>query len=134
MKRDTCRTFKKRKRDYMIAKVNKLEENIKNKNIREMYKRVSEFKKGYQPHACVIKKHDGTNNRIMRWDQFYSNLLNVNQRISFEGSEIYTAEPNIPDPSLLEVELTTERKKKCSWRSYPIQTNSSRRRQILEKK
>ena len=40
----------------MKAKVNKLEENSKNKNIREMYKRINEFKKGYQP----LKKYDGT--------------------------------------------------------------------------
>ena len=45
----------------MKAKVNKLEENSKNKNIREMYKVINEFKKGYQPRAYVIKKHNGTN-------------------------------------------------------------------------
>ena len=44
----------------MKAKFNKLEENSKNKNIREMYKGINEFKKGYQPRAYVIKKHDGT--------------------------------------------------------------------------
>ena len=44
----------------MKAKVNKLEENSKHKNIREMYKGIIEFKKGYQPRAYVLKKHDGT--------------------------------------------------------------------------
>ena len=44
----------------MKAKVNKLEENSKNKNIREMNKRINEFKKRYQPRACAIKKDDGT--------------------------------------------------------------------------
>ena len=44
----------------MKAKVKKLEENSKNKNIREMYKGIHEFKKGYQPRAFVIKKNDGT--------------------------------------------------------------------------
>ena len=43
----TCRMFRKKKRDYMKAKVNKLEENSKNKNIWEMYKGINEFKKGY---------------------------------------------------------------------------------------
>jgi hypothetical protein len=38
VRRDTCKTFRKNKGDYMKAKVNKLEENSKNKNIREMYK------------------------------------------------------------------------------------------------
>ena len=44
----------------MNEKVNKLEENSKNKNIWEMYKGINEFKKGYQPRAYVIKKDDGT--------------------------------------------------------------------------
>ena len=43
----------------MKAKVNKLEEDSRNKNIREIYKGINEFKKGYQPRAYVIKKHDG---------------------------------------------------------------------------
>jgi hypothetical protein len=36
---------------------------------------------------------------------FFSNLLNVNQSTSHEGSEVYTAESDIPKPSLIEVEL-----------------------------
>ena len=40
----------------MKVKVNKLDENIKNKNIRERYKGNTEFKKCYKPRACVIKK------------------------------------------------------------------------------
>ena len=43
----------------MNENVNKLEENSKNNNIREIYKGINEFKKGYQPRAYVIKKHDG---------------------------------------------------------------------------
>ena len=31
------------------------------------------------------------------------NLLNVNQSTSHEGSEVYTAEPDIREPSLIEV-------------------------------
>ena len=59
----------------MKAKVNKLEENSKNKNIREMYKGINEFKKGYQPHAYVIKKHGSTivadtTSISSSWEQF----------------------------------------------------------------
>ena len=43
----------------MKPKVNKFEENSKN-NIQQMYKGTNEFRKGYQPRAYVIKKHDGT--------------------------------------------------------------------------
>ena len=62
----------------MKAKVNKLEENSKYKNIRGMYKEINEFKNGYQPRAYVIKKHDGTivadtTSILGRWKQFFSN-------------------------------------------------------------
>ena len=65
-----------------VNSIDKLEENSKNKNIREMYKGINEFKKGYQPRAYVIKKHDGTiladtTSVLSRWEQFFSNLLNV---------------------------------------------------------
>ena len=101
----------------MKAKVNKLEENSKNKNIREMYKGINELKKGYQPHAYVIKKHDDTivadtTGILSRWERFYSNLLNFNQSTSHEGSEVYTVEPDIREPSLIEVELAIEKLKK----------------------
>jgi hypothetical protein len=43
----TCRTFMKKKHDYVQAKVNKLEENSENKNIQEMYKGINGVKKGY---------------------------------------------------------------------------------------
>ena len=76
---DICRMFRKKKRDYKKAKLNKLEENSKNKNIRKMYKGNNELKKGYQPRAFVIKKHDGTivadtASILSRWEQVFSNL------------------------------------------------------------
>ena len=79
-----------------------------------MYKGINEFKKGYQPRAYVIKKHDGTivadtTSILSRWEQFFSNLLFVNQSTSHEGSEVYTEEPDIPEPSLIEVELAIEK-------------------------
>jgi hypothetical protein len=69
------------------------EKNSKNKNIREIYKGINECKKGYRPRAYVIKKHDGTivadtPSILSRWEQFFSNLLNVNQSTSHEGSEV----------------------------------------------
>ena len=86
----------------MKARVNKLEEDSKNKNIREMYKGVNELKKGYRPRAYIIKKHNGTivadtTSILNRWEQFFSNLLNVNQSTSHGGRKVYTAEPDIPE-------------------------------------
>ena len=82
-----------------------------------MCKGINEFKKGYQPRAYVIKKHDCaivayTTSILSRWEQFFSNLLNVNQSTSYKRSEVYTAVPGIPEPSLIEVELAIEVLKK----------------------
>jgi hypothetical protein len=50
----------------------------------------------YQIDHVLVKKHDGTIvadtiSILSRWEQFFSNLLNVNQSTSHEGSEVYTA-------------------------------------------
>ena len=72
----------------------------------EIFKGINEFKEDYQPRAYAIKKHYGTivacTISILRiWGEFFSNLLNVNQSTFHEGSEIYTAEPDIAEASLL---------------------------------
>ena len=97
----------------MKAEANKLEDNSKNKNIREICKGNNGFKKGYQPRAYVIKNDDGTIAAVttsipIRWKQFYSNLLHVNQSTSHEGSEIYIEEPDVPELGLSEVECAIE--------------------------
>ena len=56
---ENLRPFKKNKLDYMEAKVDKLEETVRTKNIWEMYKSTNEFKKEYQPRTYVINTDDG---------------------------------------------------------------------------
>jgi hypothetical protein len=43
------------KKGYLKAKINELETNSKNKNIREFYRGINEFKSGYQPRTNVVK-------------------------------------------------------------------------------
>ena len=57
-------------------------------------------------------RNNNNNNNNNTWEQFFSNLLNIPQSTSHEGSEVYTAEPDIPEPSLIEVELAIEKLKK----------------------
>jgi hypothetical protein len=54
VRRETCRTFRNKKREYLKGKINELETNNKNKNIRELYRGINEFKKGYQPRINII--------------------------------------------------------------------------------
>jgi hypothetical protein len=82
-----------------------------------MFKGINEFKKGNQTYASVIMKHDGIivtgiTSILSRWEKFFSNFLNVNQNTNHEGSEEYTAEPDIPEHNLIEIELAIEKLKK----------------------
>jgi hypothetical protein len=38
-----------KKREYLKGKINELARNSKNKNIRNLYRGINEFKRGYQP-------------------------------------------------------------------------------------
>jgi hypothetical protein len=56
---ETSRTFRKKKREYLKRKINELEINNKNKNIRDLYRNINEFKKGYQSRINIIKDENG---------------------------------------------------------------------------
>jgi hypothetical protein len=43
---ETRRTFRNKEREYLKGKINELETNNKNKNIRDLYRGINEFKKG----------------------------------------------------------------------------------------
>jgi hypothetical protein len=59
LRRETSRTFRNKKRKYLKDKINELEINNKNKNIRDLYGGINEFKKGYQPRINIIKDENG---------------------------------------------------------------------------
>jgi hypothetical protein len=77
---ETSRTFRNKKREYLKGRVNKLETNNKNKNIRVMYRGINEFKKWYQPR--IIKDENGNlladpQSVLNRWKHFFNQVLNV---------------------------------------------------------
>ena len=41
---------------YTKAKIEELENNSKIKNIRDLYRGISDFKKGYQPRTDIVKE------------------------------------------------------------------------------
>jgi hypothetical protein len=49
VRREASRHFRNKKRKYLKDKINEIELNSKNKNIRDLYRGITEFKKGYQP-------------------------------------------------------------------------------------
>jgi len=59
LRRDTNRIFRNKKREYLKDNINELETNNKNKNIRDLYRGINEFKKGYQPRINNMKDENG---------------------------------------------------------------------------
>jgi hypothetical protein len=92
------------------CKINELESNNKNKNIRGFYRGINELKKGYQPIINIIKDENGnliadTHNVLNRWKNFFNQVLNVHGVHDIRQMDIHTAEPLLPEPSLAEVEI-----------------------------
>jgi len=53
--RENSRTFRNKRREHLRVKINDLETNSKNKNIRC----INEFNRGYQPRANGVKEQNG---------------------------------------------------------------------------
>jgi hypothetical protein len=53
LRRETSRTFRINKREYLKGKINEHETNIK--KITDLYRGINEFKKGYQLRMNIIK-------------------------------------------------------------------------------
>jgi hypothetical protein len=110
LRRETSRTFRNKKREYLKDKINELETNNKNKNIRDLYRDINEFKKGCQSRINIIKDENGNliadpQNVLNRWKNFFTHVLNVHGIHDVKQMDIHTAEPLVPEPSLVEVEL-----------------------------
>jgi hypothetical protein len=78
--------------------------NSKNKNIRDLYREINEFKSGYQPRSNLIIDENGdllaaSNSIVNRLKSYFSQLLNVHDVSDVRQIEIHTAELLIPVPS-----------------------------------
>jgi hypothetical protein len=110
LRHETSRIFRNKKREYLNGKVNNFETNSKNKNIRGMYRGINEFKKGYQPRINIKKDENGNlladpQNVLNGWKHFFNQTLYVHGVHDVRQMGIYTAEPLVPEPSLVDVEI-----------------------------
>jgi hypothetical protein len=55
VRREVSRYFRNKKREYLKDKLNELATNSKNKNIRDLYRGINGFKRGYQPKNNLVK-------------------------------------------------------------------------------
>jgi hypothetical protein len=90
--------------------------NSTNKNIRDLYRRINQFKMGYQPRSNLVKDENGdlladSNTIVNRWKSYFSQLLNVHQISDVRQTQIHTDEPLVPGHSHLQVEISIARLK-----------------------
>jgi hypothetical protein len=118
VRRETNRIFRNKKSEYLKGKINELETNNKNKNIRDLYRGINEFKKGCQPRINIIKDENGyliadPQNVLNKWKNFFNQVLNVHGVHDVRQMDIHTAVPLVPEPSLVEVEIAIGKLKSC---------------------
>jgi hypothetical protein len=91
--------------------------NSKHKNIRDLYRGIIGFKKGYQPRNNLVKDENGellgdSHNILNRRKNNFSQLLNMHNVSDVRQIEVHTAEPLVPGPCRLEVEIAIAKLKK----------------------
>ena len=80
----------------MKGKLSEIEINSKNKNIRDLYKGIKDFEKGYRARVNVIKNEieamlSDSNSILNRWKNYFSQLLNVHKGSDVGEIQIQTA-------------------------------------------
>jgi hypothetical protein len=91
-------------------KINQLESNSKNKNIRDLYMSINEFQKRYQPRTTLVKNMRcyllmDPHTVLNRWKNYFCQLLNIPGAGAVRQTEVQTVKPFVPESSVSEVEV-----------------------------
>jgi hypothetical protein len=110
IRREASRHFRNNKREYLKDKINELESNTRNKNIRDLCRGLNEFKKGYQPRTNLVRDESGDlvadpHKILIRWKNYFCELLNVHGACCVRQTEMHSAEPFVPQPSASEFQV-----------------------------
>jgi hypothetical protein len=106
VRHEASRRFRSKKKECLRAKIDELKTNSKIKNIRDLYRGISYYKKGYQPRTNIVKGEKGdsvadSHNILARWRKHFSQLFCVHGVDDVRQTEIHTAEPLVPEPRWL---------------------------------
>jgi len=82
--RNASRHFRNKKKAYLKAKIEELETKSKVNNVRDLYRGINDFKKGYQPRTIIVKDEKGEliadpHSILTRWRNNFSQLLNIQE-------------------------------------------------------
>jgi hypothetical protein len=98
-------------------RINEIESNSKNKNIRDLYKGINKFKEVYQPRTNL---KDGKGDLLAdphkilnRKKNYFCQLLKVHGAGGVRQTAMQTAELFVSDPSASEVEVAIGKLKRC---------------------
>ncbi len=77
VRHESSRHFRNKKKAYLKAKIEDLETNSMIKNVRDLYRGISDFKKGYQPRTKIVKDETGdlvtgSYSILARWRDYFS--------------------------------------------------------------
>jgi hypothetical protein len=116
LRHETSRKFRNKQREYLKGKINEHETNNKNKNIRDLYRGIYEFKKGYQQRINTIKEENGNllvdpQNVLNRWKNFFNQVLYAHGVHDVRQMDIHTVGPLTSEPSFVKVEIAIEKLK-----------------------
>jgi hypothetical protein len=106
VQREASRYFRNEKREYLKDETNEFATNSKNKNIRDLYGGINEFKNGYKLRNDLVKDENGdlltdSRNTLNRWKNYFSQLLNLHNVGDVRQIVVLMAELLVPDPSRL---------------------------------
>ena len=79
VRQEDSRHLRYKKKKYLKAKIEELETNSKIKNIRDLYRGIDDFKKGYQSRTNIVKDKKGdmivdSHGILVRWRSHFSQL------------------------------------------------------------
>jgi hypothetical protein len=118
VRREASRYSRNKKREYLKDKINERATNSKNKNIRDLFRGINEFKTGYQSRNNLVKDENSDlladSHKLFDWwkGNHLSQLLNVHNVSDVGQIEVHTAEPLVPGPSRLGIEIAIAKLKK----------------------
>jgi hypothetical protein len=99
VRQEASRHIRNKKREYLKGEINELESNSKNKNIRDLYRGINEFRKGYQPRANFVKERGDLladpHNILNRWKNYFCQMLNVHGACGVRQTEMHMAKPGV---------------------------------------
>jgi hypothetical protein len=98
-------------------RIDELATNSNNKNIKYLYRGINAFMREYQTRCNLVKDENGdlladSHNILNRWNNHFSQLLNIRKASDVRQIEIHTAKQLLPQASTFETEIAIAKLKK----------------------